>query len=74
MQSEESVREYKRIKKQEERELESYLIKFKAWERFPGESYADFKRRFKSVKIVIQINALPEEEKQKILSMIQNNW
>lgn len=47
------LREYNRMKKQQEREIEKHLVKFRAWERYPGEPYKDFKKRFKSVRIYL---------------------
>ncbi len=69
----EEKRQYDREAKQKERKIEKYLIKYKAWERYPGESYADFKRRFKSVKILVEANNLSEEERIKLITELQKN-
>ena len=57
-QTQEEIREYKRQKKAQERAIEKHLVKYRAWERYPGESYHDFKRRFVSKKILVDGNEI----------------
>lgn len=53
MLSGEELRKYNRERKAQEREIEKKLIKFRAWERYPGEPYKDFKKRFTSKKVLV---------------------
>jgi len=69
---ENAIRQYNKEAKQRERKFEKALIKFYAWQRYPGESWHDFKRRFWSVKILIDLQALSEQERQEILSKLNN--
>ena len=71
---EESIKEYNRQAKARQTKFEKILLKFHAWERYPGESLSDFKRRFWSLKILVDIKSLPDEERQEILKKINQQY
>lgn len=52
MLSEEELKKSNRERKARQRDIEKKLT-YKAWERYPGESYKDFKRRFTKKVIII---------------------
>ena len=70
----EAIKEYNRQAKKRQTDFEKILIKFHAWEQYPGESFHDFKRRFWSLKILIDIQSLSEEERNNILKKINEQY
>ena len=60
---EEATREANKERKTKERNFEKILLKFHAWEQYPGESWNDFKKRFWSLRILVDIQSLPEAER-----------
>lgn len=71
---EQAIKNYKKENKQKEREFEKVLLKFYAWQQYPGESWKDFKKRFWSVKILIDIQSLSEEQREDILQKINQQY
>ena len=71
---EEAIKNYNKESKQRERKFEKVLLKFYAWQQYPGESWTSFKKRFRSVKILIDIESLPVEQREDILRMINQQY
>lgn len=71
---EEAIRLQNNARKAKERQLEKVLLKFYAWERYPGESWNAFKFRFRSIKILVDLQSLPEKEREDILKKIHEQY
>lgn len=74
LKQEEAIKEYNRQAKKRQTDFEKILIKFHAWEQYPGESFHDFKRRFWSLRILIDIESLSEDERNNILKKINQQY
>ena len=70
----EAVRNSNKERKNKERNFEKILLKFYAWEQYPGESWNDFKKRFWSLRILVDIQSLTPEQREDILKKIDQQY